>query len=126
MKKYLLWLSAFIAISVFACATTEPHPGHKAELKALMQNPKTAADHEAIAAHYEQEAQMYQEKEDEHKKLLSQYQREPWLLGKQAIGFQWHCERLIELESEAAKENEEMAKIHHVIADELKLQSSVK
>lgn len=126
MKKYLLWLFAFIAVFVIACATTEAQRGHEAEFKALMQNPKTAADHEAIAAHYEQEAQMYQEKEDEHKKLLSRYEREPWLLGKRAIEFRGHCERLIEHESEAAKENLELANIHHAIADELKLQGSVK
>jgi len=126
MSNKLLWLLAFIAISIIACATQELYPGDTAELKALMQNPKTAADHEAIAAHYEKDASIYKEKEEEHKKLLSKFEREPWLWGKQAIGFRGHCERLIQLEREAAKENLEMAKIHRAIAEEMKLQGAVK
>jgi len=86
-----------------------------------MQNPKTAADYEAVASHYEEDAQIYKEKEEEHKKILSQYEREPWLFGKQeATGFGVHCKNLIRIYSQAAEENLEMAKMYKQQAEELK------
>ncbi len=125
-KKLLPWLFVFIASFITACATTEPHPGHTAELKALMQNPRTVADHEALAAHYEEDAKIFKDKAADHKKLLNQFQREPWLYGKQSVGFAEHCKNLIRLESQTAEEDLEMAKIHRATADELKRQGSFK
>jgi hypothetical protein len=116
MNNKSLWLLAFIAIAFIGCTTTELHPGHSAEIKELMLNPKTAADHEALASHYETDAKIFEDKVEEHKKILSQYQREPWLFGKQATGFGIHCENLIRIYSQAMEENMEMAKIHRQLA----------
>jgi hypothetical protein len=115
----LLW--AFIAVAFIACTTTSPHTPHTTAIKALMQNPKTAADYEAVASHYEEDAKIYKEKEEEHKNILSQYEREPWLFGKQeAIGFDVHCKNLIRIYSQAAEENLEMAKMYKQRAAEIK------
>ena len=85
-----------------------------------MQNPKTAADYEAVASHYEEDAKIFKAKEEEHKKILSQYEREPWLFGKQAVGFGVHCKNLIQIYSRAAEENLEMAKMYKQRAEEIK------
>ncbi len=128
MNNKLLWLLIFIALSVMACASTELHPGHSTEIKALMQNAKTAADHEALAAHFEEEAQIYKSKAADHMKLLNQYEREPWMFGKQAAGLNYieHCKLLIQLENQTAQEDLEMAKIHRAIADEMRRQGAPK
>jgi ribosomal protein S18 len=75
------------------------------------------ADHEALAQHYEEVAKEMQFKVEEHKKILSEYVSEPWLIGKQqATGFGVHCQRLIDVYQKAAEENLEMAKMHRELA----------
>jgi hypothetical protein len=117
MNKKLHWVLVFVSIAVMACTTTPPHTPHTKEVKALLQSPKTAADHEAIAAHYEEDAQMLREKAEEHKKILSDYRAKPYLYGKGYIGFDIHCERLIDLYSKGADESLEMAKMHRQMAE---------
>ena len=120
-KLPITLLSAFIAITFIACTTTSPHTPHTTAIKALMQNPKTAADYEAVASHYEEDAKIYKDKVEEHKKILSQYEREPWLFGRQeATGFGVHCKNLIRIYSQAAEENLEMAKMYKQRAEEIK------
>ena len=116
MNKKSLWLLAFIAIVFIGCTTTTPHTLHTQEIKTLMQNPKTATDHEALASHYEADAKIFEDKVEEHKKILSQYEREPWLFGRQATGFGIHCKNLIQIYSKAMEENLEMAKMHRGLA----------
>lgn len=120
-KLLITLLLGFIAIAFIACTTTSSHTPHTTAIKALMQNPKTAADYEAVAAHYEEDAKIYQEKAEEHKNILSQYEREPWMFGKQeAIGFDVHCKNLIRIYNQAAEENLEMARMYKQQAEELK------
>ena len=119
-KLLITLLLAFIAVAFIACTTTSPHTPHTTAIKSLMQNPKTAADYEALASHYEEDAKIYKEKEEEHTKILSQYEREPWLFGKQAVGFGVHCKNLIQIYSQAAEENQEMATIYKQKAEEIK------
>lgn len=117
MKKNLPWLLTFITIAFMACTTTPPHTPHTKEVKVLLQSPKTAADHEAIAAHYEEDAKLLEEKAEEHKKILSDYQAKRYLYGRGYVGFDVHCKRLIDLYSRAAEESLEMAKMHKQIAE---------
>lgn len=118
MSKHLSWLLAFAAVAFVACTTTL-HTPHTADVKALLLNPKTAADHEAVAAHYEEDARELGEKADEHKKILSDYQAKRYLYGRQYAGFDVHCKRLIEVYTKGAAESLEMAKMHRQIAEDL-------
>jgi hypothetical protein len=120
MNKKSQWLLAFIAIAFIGCTTPTPHTLHTQEIKTLMQSAKTAANHEALASHYEADAKIFEDKVDEHKKILSQYEREPWLFGKQATGFDNHCKKLIQIYSQAREENLEMAKMYRESAKGLK------
>jgi hypothetical protein len=117
MNKKLSWVLAFVSIAVMACTTPLPHTPHTKEVKTLMQSAKTAADHEALAAHYEEDAKMLEEKAEEHKKILSDYRAKPYLYGKGYIGFDVHCERLIDLYTRSAEESLEMAKMHRQMAE---------
>jgi hypothetical protein len=109
MKTKLL-ISMFLTFGLLAaCAERNPHP---MDMSQAVQNAKSKADHEALAEHYEEAAKEMQDKVDEHKKLLSQYQSESYLYGKQAQDLKAHCQRLIDVYEKAAEENLSMAKLH--------------
>jgi len=110
MKTKLL-IPLFLTLGLLAaCAEMNPHP---MDMSQAVQNAESKADHEALAQHYEEAAKEMQLKVEEHKKILSQYEREPWLIGKQqATGFGVHCRRLIDVYEKAAEENLSMAKLH--------------
>lgn len=120
MNKKLYWVLAFVSIAAMACTTTLPHTAHTREFKVLLQNPTTAADHEAIAAHYEKDAQMLREKAEDHKEILNEYRAKRYMYGKGYIGFDVHCERLIDLYTQSAEESLEMAKIHRQMAESIR------
>lgn len=118
MKTSLL-IILFLALGLLtSCAEYNPH---SMDMDQAVHNAKSKADHEALAQHYEEVAKEMQAKVDEHKKILSEYEREPWLIGKQqATGFGVHCQRLIDVYQKAAEENLEMAKMHRELAEGVK------
>ncbi|MDI1275981.1 hypothetical protein [Methylobacter sp.] len=103
-------ITLFLTVGLLsACAEMNPHP---MDMSQAVQSASSKADHEALAEHYEEAAKAMQDKVEEHKKLLSQYQSKSYLYGRQAEDFKAHCERLIDVYEKAAKENLEMAKMH--------------
>lgn len=120
MNKKPYWVLVSVLIAVVACTTPLPHTPHTKEIKALTQGAKTAADHEALAAHYEEDAKMLEEKAEEHKKILSEYRAKPYLYGKGYVGFDVHCERLIDLYTKSAQQSLEMAKMHRQMAESIR------
>jgi endonuclease III len=109
MKTKLL-IPLFLTLGLLAaCAEMNPHP---MDMSQSVQNAKSKADHEALAQHYEEAAKEMQLKVEEHKKLLSQYQSESYLYGRQAEDLKAHCQRLIDVYEKAAEENLSMAKLH--------------
>lgn len=119
MNKNLLGLLAFIAVVFVACTTPPPHTPHTEEVKALLQSPKTPADHAAIAAHYEEDAKALRQKAEEHKKILAEFLKDPHDYPKTYLSgnFENHCRRLIDLYTKGADESLEMAKLHRQIAE---------
>ena len=116
ITKALLTTSLTLGL-LAGCAQPNPHP---MDMTSAIQSAKTKADHEALAEHYEQAAKEAEAKVEEHKKILSQYEREPWLFGRQATGFGEHCKNLIQIYSRAMEENLEMAKMHRELAKGIK------
>lgn len=113
MKTKLL-ISLFLALGLLAaCAEMDPHP---MDMSVAVRNAGSKADHEALAKHYDVVANEMLVKVEEHKKLLSQYERAPWLLGKQAEDFKAHCQRLIDAYETAVDENRKMAELHRAMA----------
>jgi hypothetical protein len=92
--------------------------GSAAEGKSLEQmitEAKTPADHEAIAAYYEKEAQATHQKHAEHKKLADFYAAPPALKTKSGTLFV-HCNEAAKKYEEIAKEYEAMAHMHREMA----------
>ena len=79
---------------------------------------KTRADHEALAAFYEQEAKTAQAKAEEHKEMAKSYSKIGHLVEKHNI--LQHCDRLVKDYEAAAKENLALAKLQRELAAKAK------
>ncbi len=109
MKTKMLIPLLFCLGILAACAEMNPHP---MDMSQAVLNAETKADHEALAKHYDEEAEVMQLKVDEHKKLLEQYQSKAYLYGRQAEDLKAHCESLINAYEKAVEENRKMAEMH--------------
>ena len=114
MKTKLLITTLFFCLGLLtACAEMNPHP---MDMSVAVRNAGTKADHEALAKHYDVEADEMQLKVDEHKKLLSQYESKAYLYGRQAQSFKDHCQWLINAYEKAVDANRKMAEMHRGMA----------
>jgi hypothetical protein len=86
-------------------------------LEQMIMNAKTAADHEAIAAYYEKEAQAAHAKHAEHQKMGEWYKKNPTV---NKSGFSTHCDILAADDNKTAKEYEALAKLHRDMAKSAK------
>lgn len=85
------------------------------DMDAMIQSASTKADHEALAAHYEQEAKALQAKAVEHEQMERAYANQVgYARGKGNLP--QHCRMLAAKYREAAGENLELAKEHHQLA----------
>ena len=109
MKTNLFIVLILMLGILIGCAEMNPHP---MDMTQAVQNASSAADHVALAEHYEEAAKEMQAKVDEHKRLLAQYQAKGYLYGRQAIDFRAHCEALINAYEKAVEANLSMAKMH--------------
>ena len=86
-------------------------------LERIISNAKTAADHEAIAAYYEKEAQALHAKHAEHQKMSEWYKKNPTV---NKSGFSTHCDIIAANDNKTAKEYEALAKLHRDMAKSAK------
>lgn len=82
-------------------------------IEQMIAGAKTPADHEAIAAYYDQEARDMHEKHAKHQKMEEFYQKNP---AMNKAGFSFHCDRIALNFQEAAKNYEDLAKLHREMA----------
>ena len=87
-----------------------------ADIDKMIASAKTAADHQAIADYYKQQAKEAQEQADKHKKMAQEYGMAS--IGRQATKthFHQHCEALVRDYESAAKEYNDLAKMHEEMA----------
>jgi hypothetical protein len=83
-------------------------------IEQMIEQAKTPADHEALAAYYEKEAQAAKQKYELHKKMEAAYSRFPSLKQKSNILF--HCDTLAKDYETMAKQYEMLAQIHREMA----------
>jgi hypothetical protein len=106
----------FLALGLLTgCTPTKPHA---MDMRAAVESAKTKADHEALAAHYEQAAKDAEAQAEEHKQILAEFRKDPHDYPKSAKAgnFESHCERLIDIYERAAVANREMAELHRQMA----------
>ena len=96
------------------------------DLPNAIENAKTPADHEALAAYFEGEAKTAREMAERHRRMGERYRnlRKPaGLKGVRAPlerTMPRHCEKLVASYEAAAKEYEAMAAAHREAASEIK------
>jgi len=101
-----------VALALVGCA---PAGKMTHDMDARIQSASTKADHEALAAHYEQEAKALQEQASEHQKLVETYRRTTY--GKvSSAELARHCEHLAAKYLEAAGANLDLAREHRELA----------
>jgi hypothetical protein len=123
-------LTTVFFAAVFALATMVPasagakdKPLNKAELKTLVTNAQTKADHERIAQHFDAEAARYEAEAKDHEQLARFYQKSPDpALAKHpgsARAFE-HCDSLSKNLRSSAEDARQMANEHRSMAKEAK------
>jgi hypothetical protein len=96
------------------------------DLPSAIENAKTPADHEAIAAYYDAEAKAAREKVEEHRTMASAYKGHKESAGGKGTRpavyktMPGHCDDLVKLYENARKEYEAMAAAHRKAASEIK------
>ena len=85
------------------------------EMDTMIQSATTKADHEALAAHYEQEAKALQAKAADHRRMAQGYAKSGGYAVTKGNLLQ-HCEALASTYGKAADENLELAKQHRQLA----------
>lgn len=103
----------------FSCAQAQIG-SHPMDMTQAIQDAKTAADHEALAKHYEEVAKSMQLKSQKYAELFEKYESNPQLYGRMGEILQNHSKSLAHLYEEAAKTNMEMAESHRSMAAEMK------
>jgi hypothetical protein len=113
------WESIAIAVLLVAFGALAYAPfGSAQEGKSIDQmvtEAKTPADHEAIAAYYDKEAQAAHQKHAEHKKLADFYAVTPALKTKSGTLYN-HCTEAAKKYEGIAKDYESLAKAHREMA----------
>lgn len=105
-------LGAGLGLTVF----TPPLALAEVSIETLIETAKTKAAHEAIAAHYEQDAATLRAKAEEHARLALLYAR--GLEGGHGQGqrLSEHCQGLAEKLRAAAEDSIELARLHRELA----------
>lgn len=86
---------------------------HMAHMEQMITGAKTPADHEALAALYDKEAQEARQKQAYHLKMKEFYEKNP---GMNKSGFSFHCQQVALQFQKMAEEYETLAKMHRDIA----------
>jgi hypothetical protein len=115
------WKIISAAVAMLAIVALGYLPFGSAEegknIEQMIAEAKTPADHEAIAAYYDKEAQEAHKKHAEHQKMKEWYKNTP-VMSKG--GFSTHCDSLISYDDKTAKEYEALAKLHREMAKSAK------
>jgi hypothetical protein len=107
-------LAAMVALPAFQARAADC-----SDLEAKIAAAKTAADHEAIAACYDEMAKDAQAKADEHKQMGASYRK----AGGPAAGkmnLAQHCDSFVKTFTNEAKMYEQMAAAHRQMAKKAK------
>ena len=103
--------AALLLISACAPVGTMSH-----DMDTMIQSATTKADHEALATHYEQEAQALQAKAAEHRRMSQAYAKSGGYVATKT-NLPQHCDALASTYEGAARENLELAKQHRQLAE---------
>lgn len=117
-----------LGLALAGCATETVQ--RRQEVEQRIANARTSADHEALAAWFEQQAGEAAERAENHRSMGQHYVRWASILAPNYLGpsvdtgggagFWQQCEKLVRLYEQAAEENRALAKLHRRVAAERK------
>lgn len=107
-----LWTIAMTGFSPLACAEEDKN------IEQQIAAAKTPADHEAIAAYYDKQAQEAHQQHAQHEQFSKSYSTVPVLKTK--TGAVAHCDTIAKKYEDIAKEYEALAKMHREMAKSAK------
>ncbi len=114
------WKIISVAMTVLAITGLSYLPfssaAEETNIEQMIEQAKTPADHEALAAYYEKEAQAAKAKYELHKKMETAYSKFPSLKQKSNVLF--HCDTLAKDYETMAKQYEMLAQVHKEMAKE--------
>ena len=90
------------------------------DMAMMIENAKTAADHEKIAKHYDMEAAEAKKQAELHRKMEKSYSVGPFAGKGTPTPMPQHCAALAKYYEEAAKEYTALAAAHRQMAKETK------
>jgi hypothetical protein len=109
------FLSLILSGPLPAQSAKPPEKMTKKELKWLIQNAKTAEDHQKLEVYYRQEAASLREESQNHKDMAEAYAS-----GKQRTALPGklsnHCRNIADYYAKSAKKAEKMAVMHEELA----------
>jgi len=114
MNRLVVMLGAGIA--ALALSGGAWAASHEVVTAAQIEAAKTPADHESIAAAYEQEAARLESKAAEHGAMADAYTNAGSKKGMNTAAMHAHCAKLAKQYGEAAKENRALAAEHRKMA----------
>ena len=114
--KLRVWVVVMALTAGFVMPAYRAVAAQDVDIDKMIAAAKTAADHQAIADYYKQQAKEAQEQADRHKKMAQEYGMAS--IGRQATKthFHQHCEALVRNYESAAKEYNDLAKMHEEMA----------
>jgi hypothetical protein len=111
------FFAAFTVLGLLSsCAQMDRYD--QMDMTQVVQSAKTSTDHETLARHYGNMAKTMQEKMQEHKKMLEQYEANSY--GRETDEMKGHTQALIRFYENAEKENMRLAALHRKMAAEAK------
>jgi hypothetical protein len=121
LTTFAVALGMLTAVVSVAADAAKDKPMSKSELRNLIVNAKTVADHERIAQYFEAEAARYEAESKEHGELAQLYQRNtsstPTKYPGSSQSFQ-HCDSLSKSLQQAAKDARQLAAEHREMANQ--------
>jgi hypothetical protein len=117
VKKHI-GVAVMVCVTGVAGAWTLGAAEEQKNVEQMITEAKTTADHEAIAAYYEKEAQEAHQKHAEHQQYSKSYSTIPVLKTK--TGAVAHCDSIAKKYESIAKEYEALAKLHKGMAKSAK------
>ena len=121
MRKTRLILGASLSVLLvcFSLSSIRAFAKQHMAMPDMITSAKTSADHEKLAAHYEQEAKAARAKAEEHKKMADAYRKAGGPLIEK-LHFDQHCDALVKSYTATADEFEALAKAEREAAKEMK------
>jgi hypothetical protein len=114
----LIGIAASVSLLVAQTSTSSDLLPSK-EVRELIANTKTPADHVKLQKHYLAVAAKYEAEADEHAADAQAYRKNPTFMESKhptGPGTAAHCERFVQLDREAAKEARDLASAHEHMA----------